>query len=109
MEPQTQATTTQSGDVEIKEVEKQVFRRTSKNSKYIVEYHREVCDGIGTCAQIAGNTFQMDAENKAEFIELPVTEDTDEMILAAAQSCPVFAIFIFDKETGEQIFPLPLD
>lgn len=108
MEPQTQ-TTTQAGDIEIKEVEKQVFRRTSKNSKYIIEYHRENCTGIGTCSQIAQNTFVMDDENKAQLVELPVTEDTDDEILAAAQSCPVFAIFIFDKETGEQIFPPPLD
>lgn len=96
-------------DVEVKEIEKQVFRRTSKNSKYIVEYHREICDGIGTCSQLAANTFVMDDENKAQLVELPVTEDTDDEILAAAQSCPVFAIFIFDKETGEQIFPPPLD
>lgn len=96
-------------DIEIKEVEKQVFRRTSKNSKYIVEYHREICDGIGTCSQIAPNTFVMDDENKAQLVELPETEDSDEEILAAAQSCPVFAIFIFDKETGEQIFPLPIE
>lgn len=108
MEPQTQ-TTTQAGDIEIKEVEKQVFRRTSKNSKYIVEYHRENCTGIGTCSQIAGKTFEMDDENKAMLVELPPSEDSDDQILAAAQSCPVLAIFIFDKETGEQIFPPPMD
>lgn len=97
--------TTQASDVKIEEIQKQVFRRTSKNSKYIVEYHRQNCTGIGTCSIIAGNTFVMDDENKAQLVELPPSEDSDDEILAAAQSCPALAIFIFDKETGEQVFP----
>ncbi|MBL8015485.1 MAG: ferredoxin [Candidatus Doudnabacteria bacterium] len=85
----------------------QIFIRRSKNSKYIVEYHREKCTGIGICAEIAPNTFVMNTDNKADLIELPETEDTDEQILAAAQSCPALAIFIRDSETGALIFPPP--
>lgn len=91
--------------VTITHPEPTIYIRTSKNSKYRIEYHRDACIGIGSCAEIAGNTFVMDEENKATFVELPQSEDSDEEILAAAQSCPTLAIFIFDKETNEQIFP----
>jgi ferredoxin len=92
--------------VTITEVEPQVFIRKSKNSKYIIEYHRDACTGASTCT-MAEHTFAMDDENKAILINNSDTEDDDEIILAAAQSCPVFAIIIKDAATGEQIFPPP--
>lgn len=96
-------------NIEITESEPRVFVRRSKNSKYVIKYYRDLCTGIGTCSLIAGNTFEMDAENKAKLIELPVSEDTDEDILAAAGSCPVLAIHIYDAETGQKIFPIDID
>ena len=85
--------------VVVEEIEPGVFVRTSTASKYIIEYHRDSCIGAGSCAAIAGFTFEMDDENKAVML------GDDDLILAAAQSCPVFAIIIKDKETGEQVFP----
>ena len=76
----------------------------STKRKYIVEYHRDACIGAASCAAIAPLTFEMDEENKALIIEEGEWDD-EEIILAAAQSCPVFAIIIKDAETGEQIFP----
>ncbi len=76
----------------------------NKKRKYIIEYHRDVCIGAASCAAIAPMTFGMDDENKAFIIEEGEWDD-EELILAAAQSCPVFAIIIKDAETGEQIFP----
>jgi ferredoxin len=79
---------------------------THKKRKYIIEYQRDVCIGAASCAMIAALTFQMDDENKAFIIEEGEWDD-EEIILAAAQSCPVFAIIVKDAETGEQIFPIP--
>jgi len=107
-----------------------LYIRTSNKSKYIVEYHRDACIGAASCAAIAPFTFEMDEENKAVFVKENKEDrdvdvdnhkdsdndndgknnnekisDEDDIILASAQSCPVFAIVIKDKETGEQIFP----
>lgn len=109
-EPKTKSTTatnstvpTQTDDVS---VVKDGDTHTGKNKKrrYIVEYRRDVCIGAASCAAIAGKTFQMDDENKAYIVEEGEWDEED-IILAAAQSCPVFAIIIKDAETGKQIFP----
>lgn len=110
MNPITSDSTTQSvsPQVTITEEAPGVFVRRSPTSKYVVEYHREACTGVGTC-DMAKNTFKLTTVNgelKAEMIVTDVIDD-DEIILAAAQSCPVFAIFVFDAETGEQVFPPP--
>jgi ferredoxin len=108
--------------VTITNPEPDLYIRTSNKSKYIVEYHRDACIGAASCAAIAPFTFEMDEENKAVFVkddkdsddgrdnngnneEKNNERDEDDIILASAQSCPVFAIAIKDKETGEQIFP----
>jgi ferredoxin len=72
-------------------------------SKFIISIDRDVCIGAGPCVAVAGRTFNLDDENKAYLME--GDWDDDDMILAAAQSCPVFAISIVDKETGLKIFP----
>lgn len=72
-------------------------------SKYRLEIDREACIGAASCVAIAGQTFTLDEENKVLIVE--GDWDSDEMVLAAAQSCPVFAIKVFDNETGAQIFP----
>lgn len=80
-----------------------VHNATNTNSKYRVEINREICIGAASCVAIAGNSFKLDAENKVLIVE--GDWDSEEIIMAAAQSCPVFAIKIFDKETNKQIFP----
>lgn len=89
---------------EIENPEPEFFIRKSESSKYVVEYHRDMCIGAASCAAIAPFTFEMDDENKAVFV-IAENVDEDDAILAAAQSCPVFAIVVKDAETGEQVFP----
>ncbi|KXK10031.1 MAG: ferredoxin [Candidatus Dojkabacteria bacterium] len=72
-------------------------------SKYIVEVLQDLCIGAASCVAIAADTFQLDEENNAYILE--TDWDQDDVILAAAQSCPVFCIIIKDAETGMQIFP----
>jgi len=76
---------------------------SNSKSKYIIEIDRNVCIGAASCVAIAGATFTLDEKNKVIIVE--ADWDNDEMILAAAQSCPVFAIKIKDAASGKQIFP----
>jgi len=76
---------------------------TQTTRKYRITVKRDLCIGAASCAAIASQTFLMDDKNIAVIRE--EEWDEDDLILAAAQSCPVFAIIIEDVETGEQIFP----
>lgn len=66
---------------------------------------RELCIGATTCVAFAGKTFVMDGENKATVI-VP-RGDIDEDVLAAAASCPVNAILLYDED-GKRIEPTAL-
>lgn len=94
------------GNIQIEVISPGIYRATSEKSRYIIEYDRNKCIGAASCAAIAPLTFYMDDENKAMLKEDSPDFDEDDIILAAAQSCPVFAIKIIDKETNEVLFPL---
>lgn len=94
------------GRVEISEISDGIFQATSENSSYIIEYDRNKCIGAASCSALAPLTFFMDDENKAVIREDVGDFDSDEMIMDGAQSCPVFAIKLIDKSTGEVIFPI---
>lgn len=93
--------------------------------KLKVVIDRIICEGIGPCAEET-DMIELDKKHKAVFlepgkdkqqlfkeveekkkqvveIELPI--DKEEEIFRAAEACPVDAIFIYDEETGEQIYP----
>lgn len=95
--------------VTITQVDPDTFVRKSASGKYIIEYRRDICIGAATCSAIAPFTFGMDDENKAVMLVNSDEDDSDDVILAAAQSCPVFAIIIKDAETGKQVFPPLMD
>lgn len=70
---------------------------------YEINIDRLLCIGAGSCVAIAPLAFALDNEAKA--IVLPTfNNETDELLLEAAKSCPVAAIIIKD-ETGKQIYP----
>lgn len=96
----------QASNIEFEEISEGIFRATSKNSKYIIEYDISKCIGAASCAVIAANTFFMNEANQAEIRQDVEDFDEDEIIMEAAQSCPVFAIKIIDKESGETLFPI---
>lgn len=102
-------TSISQSNIEIKEIGTGIFRATSLKSKYIIEYDINKCIGAASCAAIAPLTFFMNEENKAEIRPDVEDFDDDEVILAGAQSCPVFAIKIINKETGEILFPIDED
>lgn len=93
-------------NVEFEEISEGIFKATTQKSKYIIEYDISKCIGAASCAVIAANTFFMNEENKAEILKDSEDFDDDDIIMEAAQSCPVFAIKIIDKASGEILFPL---
>ncbi len=71
-------------------------------AKYKVKVIRDLCIGAASCVAIAPKVFELDGEAKA--VVLNPDSDTDENILASAQSCPVNAIIVED-ENGQQVWP----
>lgn len=67
-----------------------------------IEVDRDLCIGAESCAVIAPEVFEMDAENKA-VVKNPAGSD-DQTILMAAQSCPVAAVLLYDED-GNQLYP----
>lgn len=77
--------------------------RPTYNSNYTIEIIRPRCTAVGTCMEHASRTFDMDDEAVA-FVSDP-NGNSDADILEAAKSCPVDAIFLFDKTTGDKVWP----
>ncbi len=71
--------------------------------KLKITIDRDECIGDSLCCNEAPETFEMDDEDKAVVLETS-TDDRD-TILEAARSCPVDAITIEDKSTGEKLCP----
>jgi ferredoxin len=79
---------------------------------------RDLCIGAASCVVSAPGVFELDAESKAvmkldggaktsDSSERSKFEDKatdDDTIIAAAQSCPTKAIFVYDED-GKQIYP----
>jgi len=67
-----------------------------------IEIDRERCIGAGDCVIEAPAVFELDSFGKAVLLD-PASADKDR-VLAAAESCPVDAIKVFDDD-GKQIYP----
>ena len=89
----------------VQKIDEHTDMAQAPNRKYKITIKKDLCIGAASCSAIASNTFGLD-DNNIVFIK-EGEWDEDEIILAAAQSCPVFAIIIEDLETGKQIFPEP--
>jgi len=80
--------------------EKKEENKDSKIAK--VEVDRNLCIGAASCVAVAPDVFELDSENKA-VVKNQAGAD-DDMIILAAQSCPVHAIKVIGKD-GKQIAP----
>ncbi len=63
---------------------------------------RQACIGAGSCVVVTEKLFQLDKENLAYVVD-PDSYD-DETVQLSAESCPVLAILLYDKD-GNKIFP----
>ncbi|MBT4542186.1 MAG: ferredoxin [Candidatus Magasanikbacteria bacterium] len=65
---------------------------------------RDACIGAQSCAVVAPLLFQMDDENLAYVTDNDLNELDEEIIKMSAESCPVLAIHLYNKE-GKKVFP----
>jgi len=66
---------------------------------YEVQVDDGLCSGHGDCVAIAPQVFEL------EDVAVVVGDGPNELLLAAAESCPALAIRVVDVETGESVFP----
>lgn len=74
-----------------------------KIRNWTMRIDRDLCIGAATCVALAPKAWALDDEAKAIILDTS-EEETDEMLMEAAKSCPVMAIFITD-ENGKQLYP----
>ena len=67
---------------------------------YRLEIDRQLCSGFGSCLEAAPGIFELDRSGVATLL---VSETDDASVLAAAGSCPMGAISVFDSESGERV------
>ena len=67
-----------------------------------IEVDRKLCVGLAEYVAEAPTVFELDSFGKAVLLD-PDSVD-DERMLAAAKSCPVNAITLYD-DNGKQIYP----
>lgn len=67
-----------------------------------IKIKREKCISVASCVALAPDTFELDDEG----IAIVKKEDgnTRETIIAAAQSCPTKAIYLYEDD-GRRIWP----
>jgi ferredoxin len=65
-----------------------------------IEIDRDLCSGFASCVQDSPEIFELDTSGKAT---LRVTETDDERALGAAANCPMNAIAVFDRDTGDLV------
>lgn len=64
---------------------------------------RETCAACDVCCEIAPDTFEIDEEAKAR-VKNPEGNPRD-VIIQAADNCPMVAITVEDGDTGEKLVP----
>ena len=62
-----------------------------------------VCVGNAMCEQYAPNVFGLNEERQSYVKD--AAGDSVDLVLEAAENCPVTAIQVEDEETGEILFP----
>lgn len=71
--------------------------------KLSISVDHDLCVGNQMCISIATKAITLNDDRQA--IPADVDGDTEEVILEAAEQCPMAAISVTDAETGEQLFP----
>lgn len=65
-----------------------------------------LCIGAAPCVAVAGGVFQLEEiEGKTIAVVIDPHGADDDSIKLAAEACPVRAIFLYEENTGVQIYP----
>jgi len=67
---------------------------------YRIEIDRSLCSGFGSCVELAPDLIELDASGLAA---LRSGETDDPAALEAAESCPMGAISVFERESEAQV------
>ena len=70
--------------------------------KLRVTVDHAICVGNGTCIRTATNVFAHNDDRQSVVVD--PAGDPEELVLLAADSCPVSAIRVEDAATGEVLF-----
>ncbi len=71
--------------------------------KLKITVNPNVCVGNAMCETYATKTFALNDDRQSSVIN--PEGDPEELVLEAAENCPVSAITVSDADTGEQLFP----
>ena len=71
--------------------------------KIAVSVDHDICVGNAMCITIATKAFELNDERQA--VGANPDGDPEELILEAAENCPVAAITVTDADSGDQLFP----
>jgi ferredoxin len=74
----------------------------SARNRILVEIDRTLCFGFGDCVDTVPAVFALDEESKAAVLDPDAA--SVELIIEAAQNCPVDAIIVTDEQ-GAQLYP----
>lgn len=77
--------------------------RTAEGEIARIVVDRQACIGARSCVLIAEKVFVMDSENLA-YVSDDINSTDEETIRMAAESCPVLAIHLYNKQ-GKKLFP----
>jgi ferredoxin len=66
---------------------------------YLPVIDPDLCSAHGDCVEIAPEIFRL-----GEVAEV-IGTGADDLVMAAAESCPSLAISVIDSDTGEAVFP----
>ena len=67
---------------------------------YQIEIDRQLCSGFGSCLDAAPTLFELDRSGIASLL---ASESEDSAALEAARLCPMGAIAVFDRSSGEKV------
>jgi len=76
---------------------------TSDGKTITVTVDRNLCIGAATCIAVAPKMFSLDGEAKAIMLDTS-GEESLQVVLDAAKSCPVAAISVKDEQ-GTMLYP----
>jgi ferredoxin len=65
---------------------------------------RGLCTGTQNCVATAPDYFEVDNKGLSHVIKSPVEEKDEDLLMEAAESCPVDAV-ILENDDGEQTYP----
>lgn len=66
---------------------------------YLAQVDEGSCVAHGDCAEVAPAVFAVDDVARV------VGDGSDAILMEAAEACPSAAIWLVDRDTGEQVYP----